>query len=33
LLTDQDETLRLQPDGLTQVKLPGYGGKILKIKL
>jgi hypothetical protein len=31
LLTGKRETITLQPDGLTRVKVPGWGGKILKI--
>jgi glycosidase len=31
LLTGKRETITLQPDGLTRVKAPGWGGKILKI--
>jgi glycosidase len=31
LLTGKREVITLQPDGLTRVKVPGWGGKILKI--
>jgi hypothetical protein len=31
LLSGKKEEISLQPDGITRVTLPAYGGKILKI--